>query len=119
MRAFLLSCFIALWYSNYYICSTVYPYDYAVEDTWQYFADWYYLRDRIYEVMFLILVSAFSFKKSRLSNAIAIGAVVLLSASVLDKWVMGVFDFQLHDVYVFLASAVVGLKYYYGRKRNS
>ncbi len=114
MKAALLLLFVLLWYGNSHICGWVYPYDYDKESTWGNFENWYYLRDQIYEFMFLVLASTGLYKNSRLSKAVASGIVVLLGASVVDKLIMGVFDFQIHDVYVFIAACLVALRIYYG-----
>lgn len=94
IRAVLIFVFILLWKFNVMFCGWVYP-DYITSaEVWD---EWYLLRSKIYEVMFLLGVLALFFNETKHSYFMKWVAFVVVSASVVDKILQNVHFELLRD----------------------
>lgn len=109
MKKWLIISLFGLWYYNTEICTYYYP---DFQESMKEWDKWYYLRCKIYEVMFLIAFLFPVFKSTRLSKALTITSGFIVACSVVDKW-QGVFDFHPHDYIVNISGVLVGLIYYH------
>ena len=97
-----------MYFFNYEICEYYYPEDVS---------GWYYLRDKIYECMFLILVVSNWFKNTLVSNSVIVFLSVVVSASIIDKVFFDIFTIMKHDYFIVLPIAI-SLTYLYYKMRN-
>lgn len=104
MRTILLILFILLWKFNVVICALFYP-DYLTDrNAWD---EWYYLRGKIYEVIFLLGVSALFFEEDRNSFFLKWVAFVVISASVVDKLLQNEHSEILRDYIIVYPFALI------------
>lgn len=69
-------------------------------DTWYQYGLWWQVRSKIYEVMFFIAVLFPLFKRTPLAVGLTWAAAVLVGCSAIDKVLLSVFDYHVHDIIV-------------------
>lgn len=106
IRLILIILFYLLWQFGYEICTYFHPYDHQDANTFMHWEGYYYLRDRINELMLLILVAIPMFKPSRLSSAVIVGVLFSVFCSVIDKVLQNQFSEVLRDWMVILPASV-------------
>lgn len=114
MRSILAILFIILYFSNYHISEGYYP---LVNEDWQEFKGFWQLRSKIYELMFLVLVLVVFTKKTALSTGLFAFAGTLVIGSVIDKWLLNIYGYDLHDLIVIPFGVLLGT-YVYARQRR-
>lgn len=105
MRSILVILFFALWFFNTETTMWIYP---EFNSSSEAFKEWYYLRCRIYEVMFLISY-LIPIKEDRYSKALTWFVIIVLFFSAVDKILNNVFGFHPHDIVVYGTAILVGL----------
>jgi len=108
MKRILIILFIALWFSNYWICAYYYPNFKTEYIEWGKFV---FLREWIYEVMFFILLISSIFKPSRAIRALIFSTSVVVALSIVDK-ITGVSSYSYSDIVVIAFAVFIGVLYY-------
>ncbi|NNE33221.1 MAG: hypothetical protein HKN40_12720 [Winogradskyella sp.] len=117
IRIVLVILFYLLWQFNTDIAKYYFPYDDSTEETiratYEYFDPFYYLKDRLHElIMFLGALIPLT-KNSRLSTAIMVGVAFSIFCSVVDKFLQNQFSEVLRDwMLVLPASFFLGYLFY-------
>jgi len=109
MQAVLLILFLLLYVFNVNICAYFYP-EYLIDyDVWE---QWYYLRGKIYEVMFFIAILIPYFKTTTISKSLGLFGLILISASFIDK-ILNVNETMLRDWMILIpcAAAIANMVY--------
>ena len=105
MQLVLILLFLILWKFNTNICTYFYGYDPSDPGTFYLFEKWYYLRDQIYEVLFLIGFLIPFHKITRISRGALVFGLVYIGSSVIDKS-LGIFTEKLRDYFVVIPMGV-------------
>ena len=110
MQAVLSILFIIVYFFTYDICSSFYdPYEQTQE--------WYYLRDKIIESLFLLAILIPWFKRTLFSESVLVFDVVLIAFSIVDKVFLEVFTNTDKDWFIILPLASsICYAYYHKRK---
>lgn len=109
IRLVLILLLLFLFHYNIEICTYYFP-DFQESSTkWK---EWYYLRCRIYEVMFLIGFAIPLFKGNQISTSISLGCVVILIGSVTDKFT-GIYSSHWHDTIVYILALAVVITHFF------
>lgn len=117
MRLVVVILFYLLWQFNKEIAEFFHPYDGSSEEriieTYHHFPGFYYLRDKLYEVLMLIGIVIPLTPRSKVSEAALVGVLFSLVCSVADKLLQNQFEEVLRDWMVVLpASVFLGYLYY-------
>lgn len=119
MRLLIAISFLLLYLFNGYICTFFYGYDPYDETTFHLFEGWYYLRDCLYELMFLLALSMGLLKKTVLSCSLISGMLFLIVCSLIDKSLQNIYGYHIHDLLVILGAVTVTIATYtYGIKQK-
>lgn len=116
IRLILIILFYVLWQFGYEIAIYFHPYDHADADTFVHWEGYYYLRDRIDELMFFVLVLIPLTKRTRLSTAVISGVAFSVFCSVVDKVLQSQFSEVLRDWMVVVPASVFLAYLVYRRK---
>jgi len=100
-RNILILLFIIMYFLNGYIATYLVP-DFNVE--YDKYVEMIQLKDKLYEIMFLIVLAIPLFKKTRLSKALTVGTLLLVGASLIDKSVHHTYSYHVHDIVVIVGS---------------
>ena len=111
MRSILLIIFLGLWKFNTDICNHYYNYN-------DNYAEWYYLRCDLYEIMFLIAIIIPWTKSTLFSRALKVFGLVLISASVIDKVFLDVYSLTDKFWFIIIPLAVSSSYILYEKKRK-
>lgn len=103
MKNALIILFIALWFSNYWICSFAFP---NIDTDLEQWGKFVVLREVIFEIMFFTLLISSIFKPSREARALIVGTSIIVSLSIIDK-ITGILDYAYSDIIV-IAFAIFG-----------
>lgn len=109
MRSITIILFFFLWFFNTEITIWIYP---NFNSSNEAFKEWYYLRCRIYEVMFLISY-LIPIKEDRYSESLRYSVMLVLFFSAVDKLLNSIFGFHPHDIIVYAFSILIGLLVYH------
>lgn len=113
MQSILLIIFILLYVFNVNICAYFYP-EYLIDyDVWE---QWYYMRGKVYEVIFLILLLIPFTKITVLSKSLALFCLIVVGASFIDK-ILNVNETVLRDWMVIIPCAVAIANMLYQNKK--
>lgn len=109
MSRILITLFLVLWFSNYWMASYFYP-DYKTDiDAWYNFSNY---RKNIYEIMMLILLLTYFFKKDRIVKALFASSIVLVSCNIIDKVFQGILTYAYSDIIVIGFAIALGIYTY-------
>jgi hypothetical protein len=113
MQAILLIFFLLLYIFNVNICAHFYPEYLTDYDVWE---DWYYLRGKIYEVMFFMAILIPFTKVTKLSKSLALFGVILIVATFIDK-ILNMNETMLRDWMVVIPCAIAVANMVYQKEK--
>ena len=116
IRSILIILFTGLYVLNSHICSIMIP---MYQEDYEQFLKWYYLRDTIYEWMFLVLVVMVFTRRTLFADSVTFSVGVLVLCSLSDKILVGNRSLTIKDLLVIIpASAFCGCIYYLYKRSN-
>lgn len=108
--------FIVLWFSNTDVIKYISGYDFKNPSTHHLYKWVVVMKDVFYETMFVLALLLGVFKRTRLSKALSVSAIVIVVCSIIDKWIHKVYDWTLNDTIVILFAIFLGSVIYYYTK---
>ncbi len=102
-----LCCFIFV--ANSEVLSLLYP---ATETEWDEFVKYYYAKDIVNEVLFMLLFLFATLQSKGFLKGVSMFGFVVTFASVVDKAFLGVFEYLYSDIFILLFALLIGYYYY-------
>ena len=110
---FFIILFIVLWFTDYYLAAYYYP-DFKIDHVaWDNFVLY---RESIFEISYFVILFLGVFKRTNLSRALSVFALILVGSSIIDKKIHLVSTWQYYDPVVILFGIFVAtIIYRHGR----